>query len=211
MGVDAEITGRSGDKADVTPSGHLCTASSVGCVGVGEAGSDAFGHIVYKFLTWESGPVGGDTEDLITISGVAAPAPSVFIYQVPEGKIFYMSRINFLITDANIRPDLFGGIAALSVGCLAKIVNARNEVLINFCDGRPIQSNGHFAYLAGADIQQVAGTSTDTLPIRWSLFKAFAGRALKLTAGQKFQWTNQDALTGLDEFRAMVQGWLVDA
>ena len=161
---------------------------------------------IFKLLTWESGP--GSGTDMIT--DYTASVNSVFIYQVPNGKVAYISWFNILIQDGNITPDKFGGISALSNGCLVKLVSSADAEVIDFCDGVAITTNSRFALLAGADIVPVAGTAVDVMPIRWTVAKAFAGRPLKMVDQQKFQWTNRDDMTGLSEFRVMVQGWIED-
>jgi len=161
---------------------------------------------IFKLLTWESGP--GSGTDMIT--DYTGSVNSVFVYQVASGKVAYISRLNILLLDGGIKPDKFGGIAALSKGCLVKVVSSADAEVLDFTNGLGITTNARFAYLAGSDIQEVAGTSVDALPIRWTLDKAFAGRPLKLVSQQKLQWTNQDDLTGLSEFRVMVQGWIED-
>jgi len=160
---------------------------------------------LFDFLAYESGTGSGDD---MNIDG---STPGVYSYKAPSGKVVYVSRINFIITDGNIKPDSFGGISALANGCLVKHTSSASVTILDFLAGATLKTNSDFAWLAGADIQPVSGTSVDSLPVRWTLDKAFAGRAFKLADQEKIQLTIQDDLTGLTSFRAMIQGWIVDA
>jgi len=198
MGVEATITG-GGNSALVDDDGNLGVNTSIGSVVCADA--------VFDFLTLISGPSGADSDDMIT--DYAGSVPSVFGYTVPAGQTLYLSRVNFLITDGGVKPDTFGGLSALTNGCTVKIHDAAGTARLDFMAGQTIKANSQFAYLAGADIQPVAGTAIDSLPIRWTIGKAFSGRSLRLPQGWSIRWTNNDALTGLNEFRAMLQGWMV--
>jgi len=198
MGVEATITG-GGNSATVDDDGNLGVNTSVGSVVCADG--------VFEFLERLSGPAGADTRDMIT--DYAGSVASVFHYTVPAGRVFYLSRLNILLTDGNVKPDAFGGITVLTNGCTVKIHDAAGTVCFDFMDTLTIKNNSHFAYLAGVDIQPVAGTTNDSLPVRWTIGKAFGGRALKMPTGWSIRWTNNDAMTGLVEFRAMLQGWLV--
>ena len=136
---------------------------------------------------------------------------TVYEYVVPADKVFNFARVNFVIVDANVRPDDFGGIAGgLATGSTFEIIDDdANTQLVDFTNGVRMQTNADFIPLSGADvvINDVAGVD-DMLPIRFSIFKA--GSNMKLTAGQRVRWTNWDNLTAITKFRAMAQGQLMD-
>lgn len=164
---------------------------------------------VYQYLQRVSGPAGANAYDMDTASGNDDPAPSVFEYQVPAGRTFKLVRINFVIVDGSISPGDFGGISgALTNGCLFQIIDddGATEVL-DFTGGVPIATNADFGGLAGADIIITELAGDDLLPIRFTIEKA--GAQMRLTAGQRVRWTNQDDVSTITKFRAMVQGVLV--
>jgi hypothetical protein len=160
-------------------------------------------NYIYKLLVRVSGPQSatGEDYDLNTDSDVTS---SVFEWEVPAGREFSLSRLNFEILDDAIRPTRFGGLGALANGCLFEIADADDSTVTDFTDGVPITINAHFSLLAGVDVPVVDSVGSDLLPIRFTVAKA--GAPMILTAGQKVRWTNQDDLSDMTEFRIMVQG-----
>ena len=132
---------------------------------------------------------------------------SIFEFQVPSGREFKLSRINFLLTDSTMQPDNFGSIGGgLSNGCILQIVDQDGVILQHFAtDIVPIKANADFGGLAGVDIPVIqVGAGNDLLPIRFSVFKA--GASMLLIGRQRIRWTNRDDIGAIARFRGMIQG-----
>lgn len=160
---------------------------------------------IYKHIQRVSGPqaASGNDWDLNTNSSLVAP--SVFEYQVPAFTTIDFSRCNFFLTDGNIGPNGFAGLAALANGCLFEIIDDDGTtVLLDFLDGIPLQTNDQFTKLAGVDTVATFAAGDDFFPIRFTMSKA--GKKMRLTAGQRIRWTNRDNLSAITRFQFMVQG-----
>jgi hypothetical protein len=115
-----------------------------------------------------------------------------------------VTPVNF-IEDGNIAPSKFGGVSALSNGCLIKALDTDGSTVIkDFMDGETIKTHWELALLAGVDVEVDAGAGDDVVPIRWTIAKA--GATLLLETSQRIRFTVQDDLTNLSNFYAMVQG-----
>ena len=164
------------------------------------------GKGLYAYTTHKSGPeVVGDNANMATV-GATIAAPSIFEYTVPPSTEMRIARLNYAIIDTGLQLVRFGGIAALTNGCLLDIVNADGLSLLDLTAGRPFTSNADFLYSAGIDmeIDTGGGGALDVVKVRFSLFKA--GRNIILKAGHSVRWTIRDDLTGIDQFRCQVQG-----
>lgn len=118
-----------------------------------------------------------------------------------------VERINFFIEDANIQPSKFGGLTALSTGCLIKALDTDGTTVIkDFYDGETIKTHQEFNPLAGIDTGTTAAAGDDVAPTRWTISKA--GASLLLLKDQRIRFTVQDALGGLTKFYAMLHGTL---
>lgn len=158
---------------------------------------------VYKFLRHVSGPGVAGSIEMNTNSSMANP--SIFEYAVPSGRVFQPSRFNIEIVDGGIRYDRFAGIAAaLANGCLFRVLDVDDSLLLDFCDGTTLKQTSNFIPLAGVDTIMEPAAGDDGLPVRFSIFRA--GTNMRLIEGQKIQWTNRDDLSSISLFRIMVQG-----
>lgn len=135
--------------------------------------------------------------------------PVLFDYVIPENFVGLLVRVNIHLYNSSIQPDGFGGLAALANGILIQALDADNNLLIDFTDGYPIKKSCEWTGLAGTDagIDQHGG-QTDSQYIRWTIAKA--GEKLELDEGQKFRIMIRDDLTGIPQFRAMLQGLLLE-
>lgn len=162
--------------------------------------------LIYKLLQRTSGPqsASGNDYDLDTDSDVT---PTVFGYEVPAGKIVIIARVNLSLVDNSINPNDFGGImGGLATGCLFQAIDSDSSTeLLDFLDGVPIQQNLQFALLAGVDIPITEFAGDDLFPIRFTIGNS--GRRMRLSAGQRIRWTNQDDLSALTKFMIEVQGY----
>lgn len=134
-----------------------------------------------------------------------------FFFEVPTDKIFQLMRVNILILDAGIRPSKFGAEAALTNGIVIETVGTDNSATtLDFCDGDTIKRNAEFVYLAGVDNIILDAAADDSLSVRITV-DGSTGLPCELKAGQRFQFGIQDDLSGLAQFRVMIQGKLEDA
>lgn len=116
----------------------------------------------------------------------------------------YVYKINALIVDGAQDPNKFGGLTALTNGLLVKVIDSDGTtVLHDPLDGGAIKKNADWSYLA-RHTEVVAGAGDDEFSVDWKLEDSFGG-PLKLLDGQIIRMTVQDDLTGLTEFRVMVQ------
>lgn len=165
-------------------------------------------NYVYSYLTRTSGPQSASTNDY-DLDTDSDTVDSVFAYSNSDHATL-IARINIELLDGSIRNDRFAGIAAaaLTNGCLFRVVNNNGGLALDFLDGVSIKQSADFAALAGADsvISQAAGD--DLMPIRFSLFKAAMNRPLRLPKNHRIEWTNRDDLSSISLFRIMVQGIL---
>lgn len=164
--------------------------------------SIAPGKHVFKFVVGV-----GLTQNIQNMNvNATGMTPSVFQYEVPANKVLVARKINFILTDAAFTPIKFGGIAALANGVKVTVTDGSDVELLDFLDTLTIKNNIEFGLLAGANIN--IGSALDGMTVGWTL--SDTGHGLILTEGEKIKVSIQDDLTGLTEFRAMVQGVLYD-
>ena len=162
---------------------------------------------IYQFFTHSSGPEGADDNDMIVNAALATP--SVFIYTVPAGNFAYISRVNILLIDTNTVTDGFAQLSALTNGILVQAMDSAGVESEDFTNGRPILQHMDFVYLAGVDVDLISGAAQpDVIKIRWTLERALNQEPLFLRPGESLRMTIRDDLTGIETFRAMVQGRL---
>lgn len=151
----------------------------------------------------------GTTVDM-TVLGTAG-SPARFQYIVPEGKVFFLSRMIFTCADVSIEYlDWFGFGATLPNGVIMRAVDADDNVLNQFM--HPLKDTIEFAHLAGGDIPLLrteVGVKPDILVVRWSLFKT--GFVPLLAEGDKLEVVIQDDLQPMVHFEAVAQGRECDA
>ena len=126
----------------------------------------------------------------------------------PAGKKnLWVERINFQMIDGSMTLNKFGGLSALTNGCRVIVVDPDGTEQFDFLDGRALQANHDFALLAGVDSLIEPAAGDDSMPIRWTLSKAF-GEPIELPTDWRLRFAIQDDLTGITTFRAMAQGYL---
>jgi hypothetical protein len=159
-------------------------------------------YFINEYLQHVSGPTGSDDNNMVT---VASPGDSsVFAYTVPVQTEVRIARMNLGIVDAAPTLTKFGGIAALTNGVLMDVTDRNGLSILDLTAGRPVVQNADYLYLAGIDMEIATGMGLDVVKVRYSLFKS--GANLRLKAGEQIRFTIQDDLTGIDQFRCMVQG-----
>ncbi len=158
---------------------------------------------VYEYVEHVSGPSGGDGTNMNGNASLGDPS----IYELDVGIHWLLARINMGIFDAGPTFAKFGGIAALTNGVQILIVDNDGVVLQDFTGGRPITKNADFNYLAGIDSVIDTSAGQDLVRIRFTILRA--GDNMLLLPGHKIRFVIQDDLSGIDEFRAMGQGLIV--
>ncbi len=119
-----------------------------------------------------------------------------------------LTRIVGYIQDGTVMDDsLFGGVAALTNGC---VMRRRNGVLTNYWN---VKSNNRLAMLCGSDFYYTEKAPTGSYGARFRM--TYAGRdkhgvTIRVEVGDSLEVIIQDDLTGLEEFNMMTQGHVVE-
>lgn len=167
-------------------------------------------QVISRFFTHQSGPSGGDDENMNPTAGTGTPAPAVYAVVVPAKTRFLITRVHLLIKDLNCKIGKFGGLSALANGMKVEAINSDGTTVdIDFLDGKTIKMNEDFDWLAGVDVPFIANTAAaDAVPVRWTLTRDLNDE-LELVPGASLRLTMQDDLSGLTEFRAIAKGFTV--
>ncbi len=144
---------------------------------------------------------GGEGTDAFNMNPNTA---AVFAYTVPEQTEVRIARLNIAIVDDDPTLSTFGGVPTLTNGVLVDVMDRDGLSILDLTGGRPLTQNADFLYLAGIDMEILTGAGLDAVKMRYSLFKA--GANLRMKAGDEIRFTIQDDLSGLGQFRCMVQG-----
>jgi len=114
-------------------------------------------------------------------------------------------RVNFKIHDPMSDPTKFGALSALTNGCKIELVDDTDTVVHDYMDGLTVKTSGDFGFLAGPDVAGIETSKTvDVQIIRWTLAKGTSDPNQLQPTG-RIRITIQDDLTGINEFRAMLQ------
>jgi len=160
------------------------------------------GNFIYKFLREDNTAASAD----MNVNATSTSTRS-FQYSPGAGKFACVNRLLILVLDTGIEPALFGGLTALTNGVKITCNDTDGSELIDFTDGDAINSNAEWVHLAGTDnpiTDSGVGPGIDELAVRWTIGKA--GSSLFLKETQSIRFEIRDDLSGLTEFRAMVQG-----
>jgi len=158
------------------------------------------GGFIYSFMSLNGS---------ISLNTDGAGSAKTFSYIVPSGRSAHIERMNMVLLGANQRPSLFGAVASLTTGCaLITIDNSLAQTkTFDFCDDETIKMNLDFAFLAGVDVEVDTAPADDARYVRWTIEKA--GHPLLLRDGEGICMVIQDDLTGMGDFRILVQGVLL--
>lgn len=121
--------------------------------------------------------------------------------------VLYWARMVVQVVDAGVDVGDFGGISGgLLNGCLLKIHDADDSILLDCMDGETIKINGDWAHLAAIDVkaETSTGVALDQFTVRWTVEKN--GAAMALTQGQHISFTTQDDLSSLSHMHILVHG-----
>lgn len=143
-------------------------------------------------------------KDLGDLAVDGSTTDQTFDYIVPAGKKAVIQKITVGVRCATAPVgDGFGDLAELEDGLLLEFLDTDLSVLLDLAGGVPVALNEGWAMLAGSDVDidsvlfQVRATITLPAPV-------------ELEAAQRFRVTVQDDLSGLDEFRIQLRGYLVN-
>ena len=137
----------------------------------------------------------------------AAGSAVTYSYTVPSTRSAHISRCNMVLLDADQYPGRFGGVTSLTTGCKFITLEADGSQAFDFLDGETIKMNADFTLLAGTDNNVDAGPTNAGRYVRWTIAKA--GQALRLRGGEGIGVVVQDDLSGLVDFKILVQGVLL--
>ena len=190
--------------------GSKYTARVVATASLGATSTE----LTFKFFATSSG-----SADMTGTTAADSSTPTKFSYPsvtgLAAGRTFSIARTNWMIQDAVIKNQGFGGISTglehgLKVGIYSSstISSTVAPDTLDFMDGQTLKKHNQFAYLAGIDtmVSSTTPQNDGVVPVRWTIAKA--GAPLTMTSGQQFRIVVQDNLAALTEFQAMVQGVL---
>lgn len=162
-------------------------------------------EMIYKYLRLST----ADTGVEMNVNGAGgSPKSFDFVMTDSDESILgaWITRINFVAMNAAMSADDFFGLTALSTGVTIKVYDTDLVTeLLNFTP-IPIKFATDFISLSGSDTNFIntQGGGDDASSIRWTLSKT--GAPLFLLKGQMIRMTISDDLTGITQFRAMIQG-----
>ncbi len=163
------------------------------------------GDVFYKYMRHATGPApAGEVVNLQSIASEFDSIPGPAIYTVELGTEWMLNRMNIGIFDNMPTSAKFGGLAELANGCLIQVVDANDNVLVDFTDGEPIKKNADFNYITGIDTVLDVAPGVDFVRVRFTI--AAAGNDMIIGATQKVRFVIQDDLSGLVDMRCMCQG-----
>lgn len=132
--------------------------------------------------------------------------PVNFDFVVPANTWIDLYGLNFVIENAMITPQSFGGLPPLPNGIAIQLLAADlDAVLQDVTVEGVLNSISDFGFLNGMSISILrASPPADVFIGSWNLEDT--GAAFRLLSGQKVRVVVQDDLTGLSSFSVMVQG-----
>lgn len=139
----------------------------------------------------------------LNIDGSGSPVS--FIAEPSDNKNFILFRLILVMEGANMSWKKYGGISALTNGVLIKVTEdgVERELTID-----PIKRNRDFIWYA-YDIS-LDSAVTNVLRMRWTFARSGTVFTLKDNTSDNFKIIIQDDLTGIDYFKAIVQGYEID-
>ncbi len=149
----------------------------------------------------------GDVEDM-SVDGSSTVVN--YDYTVPDGKVLHLHTMSYLIVDGAIEAAGFGGLVALTNGCLLQILQPDDTVDIDFTADLPYKRHAGIGLFAGAEhVLDTVGAGDDSLTLHQIMDATGAGISVPQNCTIRF--VVRDDLTGLTEFFALVQGLLLEA
>jgi hypothetical protein len=143
----------------------------------------------------------------MAVDGSSAP---VTFRVGPIGTVieFDITRITGYLQDGSAMDDsLFGGITALTKGCVFRLSNGEKTNMWN------AKSNGDLALLTGIDFTYTDSAPSGSFGARFRI--SYSGQdkhgvTLRMEVGETLDFIIQDDLTGLEVFNLMATGHAVN-
>ena len=148
---------------------------------------------------------------LLNVDG--SVTPQVFEYVVPAGKNAWIKRLTVAGSNEDIEMSNFLGIAPLTNGVEAMILDNNNNVIFNYTAINKIKTTLSLALLNGDSIASTIdknGAGQVDSVLFGNDFKENSGEELFMREGWKFRVIVNDNLTGINIFLALIRGVLVD-
>lgn len=149
-----------------------------------------------KFRFLDTNGDGTGTKDAI---GDYSSAEEIFFYQPPINSLIQISRLVIFMEDATgMRWDRYGSLAGGLTNGIVVRISDDHGVLLDFTDGLPIKTNGHWRRSAFDGTISARGGGNDVFASRWSFFKS--GEPVTLRCNhlhQRIEVVLNDNFTGL--------------
>ena len=133
----------------------------------------------------------------------------MYDYTTPAGKTALIAKAVFKIRDSAESGQTFGGIATLTNGCLAQILDADGEEVFDLTGGNPIKSNNNFMCQPGFRrpvlYSDTIGCAQYVINVTWDLDHH---GGICLPEGYTFRFTVRDSLVALSDMFGYVHGVL---
>lgn len=142
------------------------------------------------------------TNTQLTVDGSVTPV----VFEYSQASEWFLSRMDFSITDAGIRANGFAGINnPLTNGLLVQVIDSDGATIVkDFHDDSGIERTAEFGTIAGTDVNITATAGDDMLLVRFSIFRA--GGVMRIPSNNIIRVTVRDDLTSLTRFSVQVQG-----
>jgi hypothetical protein len=144
---------------------------------------------------------GGSSE--MNVDGSSTPVS--FTAAPPTNKNIIVYRLLLVMEDASMSWKKFGGIAALTNGVDIKVTEDGTERTIST---DPIKTNRDYVWNC-YDVE-IDSATTDVLRMRWTFSRAGTVLVLKDSFSDNFKIVINDDVTGVDYYKATIQGYEVD-
>lgn len=150
----------------------------------------------YRFL--DTAGDGSGNKDMNTTA-------ALYFIEAAEGEILVIDEIKITLSDAALlQSGLFGGLGALTLGCLLQITESREgqiDLIKDLTDGEPLTINEDLYALGDVDLLNNAAGSILTVSVRHKPIR------LQGTSKQKerLSFQVQDNLAGLTYMRVAVR------
>ena len=131
--------------------------------------------------------------------------PVAFTAAPPTNKNIIVYRLLLVMEDASMSWKKFGGIAALTNGVDIKVTEDGVERTIST---DPIKTNRDYVWNC-YDVE-IDSATTDVLRMRWTFSRAGTVLVLKDAFSDNFKIVINDDVTGVDYYKATIQGYEVD-
>lgn len=167
-------------------------------------GAVSSANMIFEYL--QASPAYTGVE--MNVNGAVTPVNFDFVMTDSDESILgaWIARIHFSAINGSMNADDFFGLSVLNTGVQLMVLDSDLNIVKDFTNGMPLKRSLDFSSLAGNDALTIndKGASDDSSAIRWTLQRA--GAPLFLLKGERVRIIINDDLTGMTQFRTMVQG-----